>query len=296
LALRHALAVEGSSPLLPALPLGCRMRWPAVLVVCWLWWQQALYVAVCLPGLAGAVHIAPTAQGHSLRAYASGPPRGVHPACPPGAPSFCVNAAGRLHPTPACRLSAKTASTNSSCSCSGSGRCGAGFGRAGEQAVIAAAMPHNSPLGYGSSGTMNAQLTAWAPAPHLQIHLNPKVIDCPFVVDLSLPEPAGTSGADSGAAAADAAKAQQQQAALPGTAAQAGAPGALNTPMTGNVYSLDSQSLIVPLIKGEDGTMRVLVRACAAWLAHLSISPRQSCLPHLYGMCWPTATVAASVG
>ena len=120
-----------------------------------------------------------------------------------------------------------------------------------------------------------------------QIHLNPKVIDCPFVVDLSLPEPASTSGAggpDGGAAAsADAARMQQQASA--GAASSSAAPGALNVPVTGNVYSLGSQSLLVPLIKGEDGSMRVLVRGACGTCARLhvcgcSTCPRRSRVTH----------------
>lgn len=88
-----------------------------------------------------------------------------------------------------------------------------------------------------------------------QIHLNPRIIDCPFVVDLSLPDShaAGSGAADAPAGLADAAAGGASQA--PG-----GSPAVSSGPVTGNMYSLGSRSLLVPLAKGEDGSMRVQVR------------------------------------
>ncbi|KAG2486084.1 hypothetical protein HYH03_015287 [Edaphochlamys debaryana] len=111
-----------------------------------------------------------------------------------------------------------------------------------------------------------------------KVHLNPRVIDCPFMVDLALPEQppppaaalaaaaaaaaaAGGGGATPGAGSAAAASAAAGAHAAAAAAAAAGgaADGGAGQPLTGNTYELGGGSLLVPLMKDEAGQMRVQV-------------------------------------
>ncbi|GFR41860.1 hypothetical protein Agub_g2641, partial [Astrephomene gubernaculifera] len=103
-----------------------------------------------------------------------------------------------------------------------------------------------------------------------KIHLNPRVIDCPFMVDLSLPEPAamapaaaaaagaaggaGAGAADGGGAGGGAAGSSSAAAsAAAATASQLAA----GQSLTGNTYELGGGSLLVPLMKDKGGALRV---------------------------------------
>ncbi|GIM04690.1 hypothetical protein Vretimale_9187, partial [Volvox reticuliferus] len=96
-----------------------------------------------------------------------------------------------------------------------------------------------------------------------KVHLNPRVIDCPFTVDLSLPEPLASAGAITAAAAAGAAGIVADGSGASGAAgAGAGAAAAASSlaagqALTGNTYELGSGSLLVPLMKDDSGALRV---------------------------------------
>ncbi|KAG2427450.1 hypothetical protein HXX76_012386 [Chlamydomonas incerta] len=98
-----------------------------------------------------------------------------------------------------------------------------------------------------------------------KVHLNPRVIDCPFMVDLSITEPLASSGgaaaAPQDAAAAAAAAAGGPAAGAGGAAAAAAAAAASSVAtgqaLTGNSYELGSGGLLVPLMKDEAGALRV---------------------------------------
>ncbi len=127
-----------------------------------------------------------------------------------------------------------------------------------------------STVGHTNYGNSSA-LTLVRPVP--QVHLNPRVIDCPFMVDLAFPEQlvttsasaAGAGGAAAGADAAGGGGGGGAAAGRGGAAGGAGGGGAaaaglgVGQALTGNTYELGSGSLLIPLMKDDGGAMRVQV-------------------------------------